>query len=62
MCLTLVSNTLTDSIHVITQARRSIPDHRSIHRGVGYGDVGDDFVFQLLAEADAQLGIVAIDS
>ena len=42
--------------------KKTIPDHKSIHRGAKCGDVGDDSVFQLHVEVDAQLGIVAIDS
>ena len=41
--------------------KKTIPDHKSIHRGAKCGDVGDDSVFQLHVEVDAQLRIVAID-
>lgn len=39
-----------------------IPGHKSIHKGVRCWDVADDFGFQLLGEADAQLGTAAIGS
>lgn len=43
-------------------SKYSVPDHKSIHKGARYGDVGGDIVSQLLGEAGAPLGIVAIGS